>query len=132
MHIGERSRCNNVSLTVKFVVVDHEGKVVKCMKPNFMSGSGFFMSKHPKSQIAMICTGAGSAPVRAMTEWRRGLRQCGKLKDGKLLLFFGTCTHQELPYFGPLKKLANDFIRIHLVFSRTPNQPKRYEQDAMR
>lgn len=48
-----------------------------------------------------------------------------------MLLFFGTRTQQELPYFGPLQKLLKEFIDIHFVFSRTPNQPKRYEQDAM-
>lgn len=49
-----------------------------------------------------------------------------------MLLFFGTRTQQELPYFGPLQKLPKDFIDIHFVISRTPNQPKRYVQDAMR
>ena len=37
-----------------------------------------------------------------------------------------------MPYFGPLQKLPKDFIDIHFAFSRTPGQPKRYVQDAMR
>ena len=80
----------------------------------------------------MICTGTGSAPMRAMTEWRRRLRKSGKFEGGKLMLFFGARTPQELPYFGPLQTLPKDFIDINLAFSRTPGQPKRYVQDLMR
>ena len=80
----------------------------------------------------MICTGTGSAPMRAMTEWRRRQRASGKFEGGKLLLFFGARTQEELPYFGPLQTLPRDFIDIHFAFSRTPGQPKRYVQDLMR
>jgi len=143
---GERAGYNNVSLTVKRVVEDHQGKAVKGVASNFLCdlkigdevqvigpfGPSFLMPNHPKSHIVMICTGTGSAPMRAMTEWRRRLRQSGKFEGGKLLLFFGARTQQELPYFGPLQKLPKDFIDIHFAFSRTPGQPKRYVQDAMR
>ena len=143
---GERAGYNNVSLTVKRVVEDHQGKAVKGVASNFLCdlkigdevqvigpfGSSFLMPNHPKSHMVMICTGTGSAPMRAMTEWRRRLRQSGKFEGGKLLLFFGARTQQELPYFGPLQKLPKDFIDIHFAFSRTPGQPKRYVQDAMR
>jgi benzoyl-CoA 2,3-dioxygenase component A len=67
-----------------------------------------------------------------MTEWRRRLRASGKFEGGKLLLFFGARSKEELPYFGPLKSLPEDFIDINFAFSRTPGQPKRYVQDAMR
>ena len=90
------------------------------------------MPNHPKSHIVMICTGTGSAPMRAMTEWRRRLRKSGKFEGGKLMLFFGARTQQELPYFGPLQTLPKDFIDINFAFSRTPGQPKRYVQDLMR
>jgi benzoyl-CoA 2,3-dioxygenase component A len=70
--------------------------------------------------------------MRALTEWRRRLRQSGKFEGGKLMLFFGARTKEELPYFGPLKSLPGDFIDIHFAFSRTPGQPKKYVQDAMR
>ena len=89
------------------------------------------MPNHPKSHIVMICTGTGSAPMRAMTEWRRRLRKSGKFEGGKLMLFFGARTREELPYFGPLQSLPKDFIDINLAFSRTPGQPKRYVQDLM-
>jgi benzoyl-CoA 2,3-dioxygenase component A len=143
---GERAGYNNVSLTVKRVVEDHEGKPVQGVCSNYLCdvkvgdtlqvigpfGSSFLMPNHPKSSIVMICTGTGSAPMRGMTEWRRRLRQTGKFEGGKLMLFFGARTQEELPYFGPLQKLPKDFIDINFAFSRTPGQPKRYVQDAMR
>jgi len=143
---GERAGYNNVSLTVKRVIEDHEGTPVQGVCSNYLCdvkvgdaiqvigpfGSSFLMPNHPKSNIVMICTGTGSAPMRGMTEWRRRLRQTGKFEGGKLMLFFGARTQQELPYFGPLQKLPKDFIDINFAFSRTPGQPKRYVQDAMR
>jgi benzoyl-CoA 2,3-dioxygenase component A len=70
--------------------------------------------------------------MRAMTEWRRRQRASGKFEGGKLLLFFGARTREELPYFGPLQGLPKDFIDINLAFSRAAGQPKRYVQDLMR
>jgi len=93
-------------------------------------GHTFLMPNHPNSHLLMICTGTGSAPMRAMTEYRRRRRLKGA--TGKLMLFFGARTQQELPYFGPLMNLPKDFIDTNLAFSRTPGQPKRYVQDAMR
>lgn len=70
--------------------------------------------------------------MRAMTEWRRRMRKSGRFEGGKLLLFFGARSKEELPYFGPLVSLPKDFIDVNLAFSRTPGQPRRYVQDAMR
>jgi benzoyl-CoA 2,3-epoxidase subunit A len=143
---GERPGYNNLSLTIKRVLEDHQGKPVRGVASNHMCdlkvgqtvqvigpfGSSFLMPNHPKSNIVMICTGTGSAPMRAMTEWRRRLRQSGKFDGGKLFLFFGARTKEELPYFGPLQGLPKDFIDNNFAFSRTPGQPKRYVQDLMR
>jgi benzoyl-CoA 2,3-dioxygenase component A len=143
---GERPGYNNLSLTIKRVLEDHSGQPVRGVASNFMCdlqvgdkvevigpfGTSFLMPNHPRSNIVMICTGTGSAPMRAMTEWRRRLRTSGKFEGGKLMLFFGARTQQELPYFGPLQNLPKDFIDTHFAFSRTPGQPKRYVQDAMR
>jgi benzoyl-CoA 2,3-dioxygenase component A len=93
-------------------------------------GSTFLMPNHPNSHLLMICTGTGSAPMRAMTEYRRRGRLSGA--TGKLMLFFGARTKQELPYFGPLTSLPRDFIDTNLAFSRTPGVARRYVQDAMR
>jgi benzoyl-CoA 2,3-dioxygenase component A len=143
---GERPGYNNLSLTVKRVLEDHQGRPVRGVASNYLCdlkvgdkvqvigpfGTSFLMPNHPKSAIVMICTGTGSAPMRAMTEWRRRLRQSGKFEGGKLMLFFGARTREELPYFGPLQNLPKDFIDINLAFSRTTGQPKRYVQDLMR
>jgi benzoyl-CoA 2,3-dioxygenase component A len=143
---GERPGYNNLSITVKRVVEDHDGKPVKGVASNYLCdlktgdtvqvigpfGSSFLMPNNPKSNIVMICTGTGSAPMRAMTEWRRRLRQSGKFEGGKLMLFFGARTPAELPYFGPLNKLPKDFIDIEFTFSREAGKPKRYVQDALR
>jgi benzoyl-CoA 2,3-dioxygenase component A len=167
---GERPGYNNLSLTIKRVLQDHEGRPVRGVASNYMCdlqvgdkvqvvgpfGASFLMPNHPKSHIVMICTGTGSAPMRAMTEWRRRLRQASaapspaggatsarsaaanwghagdKFEGGRLMLFFGARTQQELPYFGPLQNLPKDFIDINFAFSRTPGQAKRYVQDAMR
>ena len=94
-------------------------------------GSSFLMPNHPKSHIVMICTGTGSAPMRAMTEWRRRLRASGRFEGGKLMLFFGARSKEELPYFGPLQSLPHDFIDHNLAFSRPPGPPKQDVQDAM-
>lgn len=143
---GERPGYNNLSLTIKRVLEDHSGQPVRGVASNYMCdlkvgdtvqvigpfGTSFLMPNHPRSHIVMICTGTGSAPMRAMTEWRRRLRASGKFEGGKLLLFFGARTQEELPYFGPLQNLPKDFIDSNFAFSRTAGQPKRYVQDVMR
>ena len=143
---GERPGYNNLALTVKRVLSDHQGRPVRGVASNYVCdlspgdkvqvigpfGSSFLIPNHPRSHIVMICTGTGSAPMRGITEWRRRLRQSGKYEGGKLMLFFGARSQEELPYFGPLQKLPKDFIDISFAFSRTPGQPKRYVQDLMR
>ena len=141
---GERPRYNNLSLTVKRVTTDHEGTAVRGVASNFLCdlkkgekvnvvgpyGTSFLMPNHPGNNLLMICTGTGSAPMRAMTERRR--RKSLPKEDGKLMLFFGARTPDELPYFGPLTRLPKEFIDINLAFSRVPDQPKQYVQDLIR
>jgi benzoyl-CoA 2,3-epoxidase subunit A len=147
---GERKGYNNLSLTVKRVLEDHDGKPVVGVASNYVCdlkvgdtvqvtgpfGTSFLMPNHPGSNIVMICTGTGSAPMRAMTEFRRRALEttdASKYAASKLMLFFGARTKEELPYFGPLLKLPKDFIDISFVFSRDPELKgkKRYVQDAM-
>jgi benzoyl-CoA 2,3-dioxygenase component A len=141
---GERPRYNNVALTVKRVTEDHAGRPVRGVASNYLCdlakgatvsvigpfGANFLMPNHPGSSLLMICTGTGSAPMRAMTERRR--RRIAEREGGELMLFFGARTPSELPYFGPLMKLPRDFIAINLAFSRVPGEPKRYVQDLIR
>ncbi|KWR92153.1 benzoyl-CoA 2,3-epoxidase subunit BoxA [Cupriavidus sp. IDO] len=140
---GERPGYNNLALTVKRVEEDHDGRPVLGVASNFLCdlakgdevqvvgpfGSTFLMPNHREASIMMICTGTGSAPMRAMTErMRRNIEHFG----GRRMLFFGARNAQELPYFGPLLKLPRDFLDIHFAFSRDPATPRRYVQDAIR
>ena len=141
---GERPGYNNVALTVKRVRVDHEGRPVAGVTSNYLCdlaigdevrvagpyGSTYLMPDHPGSSLMMICTGTGSAPMRAMTERRRRRRALNE--GGELLLFFGARVEHELPYFGPLTKLPRTFIDVNLAFSRAPERPKTYVQDRIR
>jgi benzoyl-CoA 2,3-dioxygenase component A len=141
---GERPGYNNLALTVKRVTRDRDGNPVRGVASNFLCdlkkgdqvkvagpfGASFLMPNHPGANLVMICTGTGSAPMRAMTERRR--RRLGLKEGGENLLFFGARTPEELPYFGPLMKLPRDLIDVQLAFSRVAGKPKQYVQDLMR
>ncbi|WP_459618222.1 benzoyl-CoA 2,3-epoxidase subunit BoxA [Bordetella sp. 2513F-2] len=141
---GERPGYNNLSLTVKRVTETHDGQPLRGVCSNYLCdlpkgaqvrvigpfGNSFLMPNHSRANLVMICTGTGSAPMRAMTEYCR--RRMDQDTFGRLMLFFGARTRRELPYFGPLMKLPKDFIDINLALSREPGLPKRYVQDAMR
>jgi len=141
---GERAGYNNLSLTVKRVTHDHAGQPVHGVCSNYLCdlarndtvrvigpfGHTFLMPNHAGANLMMICTGTGSAPMRAMTERYR--RRIARATNGRLMLFFGARTQRELPYFGPLMKLPRDFIDINLALSREPRQPRRYVQDLIR
>jgi benzoyl-CoA 2,3-dioxygenase component A len=143
---GERDGYNNLALTVKRVVEDHAGRPTLGVASNYLCdlpkgatvqvagpfGVNYLMPNHAGSNIMMICTGTGSAPMRAMTEHRRRMFAAGKPHDGQLMLFFGARNPAELPYFGPLLKLPANFIDMHLAFSRVSDQPKAYVQDKIR
>jgi len=141
---GERPRYNNLSLTVKRVTEDHDDRPIAGVASNYLCdlrkgdevkvvgpyGATFLMPNHPGSSLLMVCTGTGSAPMRAMTERRR--RRMALKEGGTLMLFFGARSEGELPYFGPLLKLPKDFIDINFAFSRVPGEPKQYVQDRIR
>lgn len=143
---GERSGYNNLSLTVKRVISEQEGKVIRGVASNYLCdlkkgdrvlvtgpfGDRFLMPNHAGSNLLMICTGTGAAPMRAMTEYRRRLQAQGNPVDGKLMLFFGARNPDELPYFGPLLKLPPSLIDKHFAFSRLPGESRCYVQDKMR
>jgi benzoyl-CoA 2,3-dioxygenase component A len=143
---GEREGYNNLSLTVKRVMESHDGQLIKGVGSNYLCdlqkgdsvrvtgpfGASFLMPNHPGANLLMVCTGTGSAPMRAMTEHHRRLVAKGHPQVGKLMLFFGARKPEELPYFGPLRKLSPAFIDQHLAFSRVPGQPRTYVQDKIR
>lgn len=141
---GERSNTNNLALTVKRVVEQRpDGSVFRGRASNYVCdlkqgdkvlvagpfGSTFLMPDDSDADIVMICTGTGSAPFRAFTERRRRSHPSAK---GRLYLFFGARSPQELPYFGPLQKVPKALLDQELVFSRLPGKPKEYVQNRMR
>ena len=141
---GERPNTNNLALTVKRVVEQRpDGSVFRGRASNYVCdlkqgdkvlvagpfGSTFLMPDDSDADIVMICTGTGSAPFRAFTERRRRSHPNAK---GRLYLFFGARSPQELPYFGPLQKVPKTLLDQELVFSRLPGKPKEYVQDRMR
>lgn len=132
---GERPNYNNVSLTVKredqgvcsnYVCDLKKGDTVQITGP---FGATFLMPDDPDARLLMICTGTGSAPMRAFTMRRQ--RSVGS-KSGGMTMFFGARTPDSLPYFGPLKKVPKDLLKTHMVFSRLPDAPKEYVQDRMK
>ena len=141
---GERPHTNNLALTVKRVVEQRpDGSVFHGIASNYVCdltqgakmrvvgpfGSTFLAPDDPQADIIMICTGTGSAPFRGFTERRRRAMPNAK---GKLYLFFGARSPQELPYFGPLQRVPKTLLDQELVFSRLADKPKEYVQDRMR
>lgn len=132
---GERPGYHNVSLTVKreegglcsnHICDLNKGDKVRVTGP---FGATFLLPSDSEARLLMICTGTGSAPMRAFTMARQ--RTVGA-SDGGMVMFFGARTPENLPYFGPLKKMSDKLLQKHLVFSRLPDQPKEYVQDRMR
>jgi len=131
---GERPNTNNLALTVKreksgvcsnYLCDLNRGDKVEITGP---FGATFLIPDDPQAKLVMICTGTGSAPFRAFTERRR---RTMPTVSGGLTLFFGARRPEELPYFGPLKKVPPRLMTQHLVYSRLPDAPKEYVQDRM-
>ena len=129
---GERQNYNNLSLTVKreadgicsnYLCDLSVGDEVSITGP---FGATFLLPDDPNARLLMICTGTGSAPMRAFTMRRQ--RAIGE-KSGGMVMFFGARTADSLPYFGPLKKVPENILEQHLVFSR--DGEKEYVQDRM-
>ena len=131
---GERPNYNNFSLTVKreengvcsnYVCDLEVGDKIQVTGP---FGSTFLMPSDPEARMLMICTGTGSAPMRAFTMHRqRTFPDSGQA----MTLVFGARTPETLPYFGPLKKVPDTLLDKHLVFSRIEGAEKRYVQDEL-
>lgn len=131
---GERPGYHNISLTVKrepqgvasnYLCDLEKGADVQVTGP---FGATFLMPNDPDVPILMICTGTGSAPMRAITMQRQ---RAARGDTAGMTMFFGARSPGSLPYFGPLKKVPDSLLRKHLVFSRLPGQPREYVQDRM-
>lgn len=131
---GERSGYNNVSLTVKreegglcsnYICDLQKGDTVRVTGP---FGATFLLPDDPDARIMMICTGTGSAPMRAFTMRRQ---RTAATNAASMLMFFGARTPETLPYHGPLKKVPEDLLVQHLVYSRVEDGVREYVQDRM-
>lgn len=131
---GERPNYNNVSLTVKreaggicsnYVCDLKQGEKVRVTGP---FGATFLMPDDPNAKMLLVCTGTGSAPMRAFTMRRQRVLDG---QPGGMTMFFGARAPESLPYFGPLKKVPESLLKKHLVFSRLPGAAREYVQDRM-
>ena len=129
---GERPGYHNISLTVKredkglasnYLCDLKTGTEVEVTGP---FGATFLMPSDPQAHLLLICTGTGSAPMRAFTMQRQ---RSGA--TGGMTMFFGARTPKSLPYFGPLKKIPESLLKQHLVFSRETGKDKEYVQDRI-
>ncbi|UCV23646.1 benzoyl-CoA 2,3-epoxidase subunit BoxA [Ferribacterium limneticum] len=139
---GEENVRGNLALTIKRVVDEYQGQPYHGICSNYVCdlsvgtevevvgpfGASFLMPDDQEATIVMICTGTGIAPMRGMIEQRYsaiGYRQ------GKLALFYGGRTVQDLPYHAELKQLPTDFLDFHIALSRVPNVDRLYVQDLI-
>ena len=133
---GERPNTNNLSLSVKRIVEGRpDGSVFRGVASNWLCdlspgdtipvvgpfGATFLMPDDPEAELLMVCTGTGVAPFRGFTHRRRRTMPHAR---GKLFLFFGARSAQELPYFGPLQKYLKSQLDCELVYSRLPGTGK--------
>lgn len=132
---GERPNFNNLSLTVKreehgicsnFICDLKQGDTVQLTGP---FGATFLLPTDASSHLLMICTGTGSAPFRGFTMRRR--RETPSVQ-GSMTLIFGARRPEELPYFGPLNKVPESFLKKVFAFSRQDGETKQYVQDKLR
>ena len=132
---GERPNFNNLSLTVKrepngvasnYLCDLGKGSKVRVTGP---FGATFLLPGDVNAAILMVCTGTGAAPFRGFTMRRQ--RENPALKD-RLMLVFGARTPDYLPYFGPLAKIPETFLKKLFAFSRLAGQPRQYVQDRLK
>lgn len=132
---GERPNFNNLSLTVKredhgicsnYVCDLKQGDTVQLTGP---FGATFLLPTDASTHLLMICTGTGSAPFRGFTMRRQ--RETPTISDS-MTLIFGARRPEELPYFGPLNKVPERFLKKVFAFSRQESEAKQYVQDKLR
>lgn len=140
---GEGGRPGHLALTVKRVVRDHAGEGVFGVCSNYLCdrqvgdgvavagpfGVDFLMPDDDRVPLVMVCTGTGVAPMRAMIQ-RRRLRTASD-GDGAQILFYGGRTPGEMAYCDELGGYG-DAVDLNFAFSRQPEKPKCYVQDAVR
>jgi hypothetical protein len=95
-------------------------------------GTSFLMPNHPRSHIVMICTGTGSAPMRAMTEWRRRLRKQRQVRGRQADAVLRRPHPARAAVLRPAANLPKDFIDINFAFSARRASPSAMCRTLMR
>jgi benzoyl-CoA 2,3-dioxygenase component A len=141
---GERPNTNNMALAVKRINQrDHPERDLHGLTSNWLCdleigeivnfvgpfGSTFLMPNDQDADILMICTGTGVSPFRGFTHRRR---RTAPLARGRLFLFYGARSVEELPYFGPLQGYVQSELHRELVYSRGEGSEGEYVQDRLR
>ena len=142
---GERPNTNNMGLTVKRVMLEGEDGAPRPggVASNWMCdlavgdeidvvgpfGATYLMPDDPMADLLMVCTGTGVSPFRGFTHRRRRTSPDG---PGRLFLFFGARTPEELPYFGPLQRYLQTELHRELVYSRIGDMEREYVQHRLR
>jgi benzoyl-CoA 2,3-dioxygenase component A len=141
---GERPNTNNMALAVKRINQrDHAERDLHGLASNWLCdleigeivnfvgpfGSTFLMPNDQDADILMICTGTGVSPFRGFTHRRR---RTAPLARGRLFLFYGARSAEELPYFGPLQGYVQSELHRELVYSRGEGSEGEYVQDRLR
>src|SRR4051794_40247977 len=140
---GEKPNANNMALAVKRIVTrDEAGRDARGVASNWLCdlavgegieivgpfGATFLMPDDPDADLLMICTGTGVSPFRGFTHRRRRTYPDAR---GRLYLFYGARSADELPYFGPLQGYVQAELHRELVYSRGTSE-KEYVQDRLR
>ncbi|WP_298960638.1 4Fe-4S binding protein [uncultured Methylobacterium sp.] len=141
---GERPNTNNLALAVKRITRHSQsGGPILGLASNWLCdlavgaevdvvgpfGATFLMPDDPDAHLLMICTGTGVSPFRGFTHRRRRTSPNGR---GRLYLFYGARSADELPYFGPLQGYEQAELHRELVYSRVVASEREYVQDRLR
>ena len=141
---GERPNTNNLALAVKRIVQqDDSGGALRGLASNWLCdlqvgetvdvvgpfGSTFLTPDDPDADLLMICTGTGVSTFRGFTH---RCRRTAPHARGRLFLFYGARSADELPYFGPLQGYVQSELHRELVYSRGAGSEREYVQDRLR
>ncbi len=123
---GERPSANNLALTVKrdqsgvcsnYLCDLQKGDKISLAGP---FGATFLMPDDSEARLIMICTGTGSAPFRGFTMRRQRAAPdlCGHdpFSSARAPL-------DLLPYFGPLAKVPENFLKKHFLLFHARSGP---------
>lgn len=148
---GEGGVANTVALTVKRVTALDTGQLPGVCS-NYLCdrasgdqvaltgphGHGFLLpatspSENEAPPLLLIGTGTGIAPLRGMIQQllRTAATTTIAAAEPALLLFYGARGPAEMPYLDELAALPASLIDFNPVFSRSPQHPRRYVQDAL-